>query len=60
MAQSNELEELIINNEFDFDLENYNGSYGGSVYNKYDTWECDFGRDFFILALILEKYIMIG
>lgn len=55
MAKSNELEELIRNNEFDLDLENYNGSYGGSVYNKYDTWECDFGRDFFYFGFDSRK-----
>lgn len=46
VAKSNNMEELVKNNQFDFDLININGSYGGSIYNKYDTWECNFGRNF--------------
>ena len=46
IVYGNDLEDLIKNNEFDFDLINKNGSYGGAIYNKYDAWECNSGRDY--------------
>lgn len=49
-AENKELIELVNNNSFSFSLRNKNGSFGGTVFNNHDLWECNFGRDYLYFA----------